>query len=62
MAADSSIMDLAGFLYENPGARREWESLRDELRRHKEPHGEYRSTFEEEVRADLKVLEETYSL
>ena len=54
--------DMAGFLYENPGARREWESLRDMYRRHREPHmlGEYKNSFAEAVRADLKVLETTY--
>ena len=54
--------DLAGFLYENPGARKEWESLRDMYRRHREPHtsGEYRNSFEEAVRADLEVLDRTY--
>ena len=54
--------DLAGFLYENPGARKEWESLREMFRRHREPHlsGEYRNSFEEAVRADLEVLDRTY--
>ena len=54
--------DMAGFLYENPGARKEWNSLRDNLRKHRAPHnaGKYRNAFEEAVRADLKVLDETY--
>ncbi|MBT8102399.1 MAG: hypothetical protein KJO95_05475 [Gammaproteobacteria bacterium] len=54
--------DMAGFLYENPGARREWESLRDMLRKHREPHfsGEYRNGYEEAVRAALEVLQKTY--
>ena len=62
-AFTSASWDLAGFLYENPGARKEWESLRDTFRRHREPHmsGEYRrNSFEEAVRADLEVLENTY--
>lgn len=59
---DAASWDMAGFLYENPGARREWESLRDMYRRHREPHtsGEYRSSFEEAIRADLEVLHRTY--
>jgi len=59
---EAASWDMAGFLYENPGARREWESLRDMYRRHREPHtlGEYGSSFAEAVRADLEVLERTY--
>lgn len=59
---DAATWDMAGFLYENPGARREWESLRGMLRKHREPHvsGEYRNRFEADVRAALKVLEKTY--
>ena len=62
-SGNAASWDLAGFLYENPGARRAWESLRDMLRRHRAPHnsGEYRSGFEVAVRADLEVLEKTYS-
>lgn len=58
-AADAARWDMAGFLYENPGARREWELLRDEYRRYREPHtsGEYSNFFEEAVRADLAALE-----
>ena len=62
-AADAAGRDMAGFLYENPGAQREWEALRDMIRKHREPHisGEYRNAFEEEVRANLEVLDRTYS-
>lgn len=61
-AADAARWDMAGFLYENPGARREWELLRDEIRRYRGPHvtGQYRNFFEEAIRADLAVLEKTY--
>jgi hypothetical protein len=61
-AANAAVMDMAGFLYENPGARREWEALRDMLRKHREPHipGEYSNAFEEAVRANLEVLDRTY--
>jgi len=61
-AADAARWDMAGFLYENPGARREWELLRDKFRRYREPHtsGEYSSDFAEAIRADLVVLEKTY--
>ena len=54
------ISDTSGFLFENPGARREWETLRDKFRRHRDPHvpGGYRSHFEELVRAQLAVLDE----
>jgi hypothetical protein len=60
--ADRAHWDTAGFLHENPGARREWELLRDEFRRYREPHltGEYSNSFEELIRADLKVLESAY--
>ncbi len=59
---DVAPQDMAGFLYENPGARREWESLRDEFRRYREPHlsGQYSNLFENAIRADLEVLEKTY--
>ncbi|MEN8761586.1 MAG: hypothetical protein ABF290_04070 [Thiogranum sp.] len=62
-AADAAGWDMAGFLYDNPGARREWEALRDRIRRHREPHvsGEYRSDYEEDVRANLEVLDRTYN-
>ncbi len=61
-AADSARWDMAGFLYENPGARREWESLRDEFRRYREPHtsGQYSNFFEEAIRADLEVLDKIH--
>lgn len=54
------ISDTSGFLFDNPGARREWNALRDTFRRHREPHivGELRSPFEEQVRAQLAVLDE----
>ncbi len=60
--ADAARQDMAGFLYENPGARKEWESLRDEFRRYREPHtsGQYSNPFEDAVRADLAVLETNY--
>jgi hypothetical protein len=59
---NSASWDLAGFLHENPGARREWESLRDMFRKHREPHiqGEYRGEFAAAVRAALEVLDKTY--
>lgn len=59
--ADVASWDMAGFLYENPGARREWESLRAQLRRYREPHkqGEYRNVFEEVVRKALEDLDQT---
>ena len=61
-SVNAASRDMAGFLFENPGARREWESLREMYRKHRQPHisGEYRSAFEEAVRADLEVLEKTY--
>ena len=61
-AASIASMDTAGFLYENPGARREWESLRDEFRRYRQPHisGQYRNIFEESVRAHLDVLDKLH--
>ena len=61
-AANAARWDMAGFLYENPGARREWQLLRDEFRRYREPHqpGEYSDSFEEAIHADLAVLEKTY--
>ena len=54
--------DMAGFLHENPGARREWDVLRDRLRKHRDPHvpGEYRNGFERAVRKDLELLDRTY--
>ena len=62
-AFNAASWDLAGFLYENPGARREWEALRNMIRKHREPHnaGDYRNAFEEAVYANLEVLERTYS-
>jgi len=62
LAFTGASWDLAGFLHDNPGARREWESLRDMYRRHRSPHlpREYRSGFEEAVRSDLEVLDRTY--
>lgn len=56
------IADVSGFLFENPGARREWEALRAKFRRYREPHasGEYSSRFEEGVRAQLAVLDEMH--
>ncbi len=52
-------MDTAGFLYENPGARREWESLRAKYKRYRNPHqsNEYTSRFEQAVREDLAALD-----
>jgi hypothetical protein len=60
--ANAALWDMAGFLYENPGARREWDLLRDKIRRYREPHvtGQYSNTFEEGIRAALEVLETTY--
>ena len=54
------VADTSGFLFDNPGARREWESLRATFRRHRNPHvpGEYTSRFEEAVRAQLAVMDE----
>ena len=59
---NSATWDLAGFLYENPGARKEWELLRDMFRRHRAPHvsREYRGEFAEAVRADMEALDGTY--
>ena len=61
--ADVAHWDMAGFLYENPGARREWDLLRDEYRRYREPHmtEQFSNPFEEAVRADIEVLEQTYN-
>lgn len=61
-AADAASWDMAGFLYENPGARREWNSLRDMIRKHRDPHSSatYRNAFEESVRKHLEVLDRTY--
>ena len=59
--ADAALWDMAGFLYENPGARTEWNLLYDKIRRYREPHetGQYSNTFEEGIRAALEVLEKT---
>jgi hypothetical protein len=59
--ADRAHWDMAGFLYENTGARREWHLLRDQFRRYREPHitGQFSNSFEETIRADLEVLEKT---
>ncbi|MEP1469400.1 MAG: hypothetical protein ABJK25_00350 [Halieaceae bacterium] len=58
------VTDTSGFLFENPGARREWEALRATFRRWREPHtpGGYKSRFEEEVRAQLAVMDEMHRL
>ena len=58
------VTDTSGFLFENPGARREWEALRATFRRWREPHtaGAYSSRFEEQVRAQLAVLDERQRL
>ncbi len=61
-AMDVIIGDTSGFLFENPGARREWEALRATFRRYREPHvpGAYSSRFEEQVRAQLARLDEMH--
>lgn len=53
------VADTAGFLHENPGARREWIALRAMFRKHRNPYasGNYRNSFEDEVRAGLAQLE-----
>ena len=53
------VADTAGFLHENPGARREWNALRAMFRKHRNLHasGRYRNAFEEEIRAGLALLE-----
>ena len=58
-----TIFDTAGFLYENPGARREWDTLRATLRRYRNPHApdKLRSPFEEAVRAHLALLDEIHN-
>jgi hypothetical protein len=61
---DEVVTDTSGFLFENPGARREWEALRATFRRWREPNtaGGYSSRFEELVRAQLAVLDERQRL
>jgi len=56
----ATISNTSGFLFEKPGARREWEALRATFRRYRTPHvpGEYRNRFEEAVRAQLAVLDD----
>ncbi|MEP4147655.1 MAG: hypothetical protein ABJL54_10560 [Halioglobus sp.] len=56
--------DVSGFLFENPGARREWDALRAKFRRWREPHSPegYNSIFEEQVRAQLAVMDEMHRL
>ena len=56
------ISDTSGFLFENPGARREWEALRATFKRYREPHtlGKYSSRFEEQVREQLAMLDEMH--
>ena len=57
--ADVVVYDLAGFLFENPGARKEWNSLRDQFRRYREPFlgKEYMGAFEKAVRESLAELD-----
>lgn len=52
--------DVAGFLHENPGARREWELLRAKFRRYRSLRGQpnYSNMFEQGVRAQLAAKEE----
>ena len=55
----SIVADTSGFLFENPGARREWDALRATFKRWRDPvtAGGYVSRFEEHVRAQLAVLD-----
>lgn len=56
------IANISGFLFENPGARREWEALRATFKRYREPHlsRAHSNRFEDEVRAQLAVLDEMH--
>ena len=58
------VAETSGFLFENPGARREWEALRATLKRYRNPHvsGGYSNRFEEVVRAQLAVRDEMQRL
>ena len=57
------VADTSGFLFENPGARKEWMALRAKFKRYREPivSGVYSSNFEKLVRAQLAVLDEIHS-
>lgn len=56
------LADTSGFLFENPGARKEWEALRATFKRYRDPHvsGGYSNQFEQGVRAHLAVLDEMH--
>ncbi len=57
--ADVVVHDLAGFLFENPGAQKEWNSIRDRFRRYREPFvgKAYLNAFEKAVRESLTELD-----
>ena len=55
---DIAIADFAGFLYENPGALKQWEALQEQFDRHRKPMApSYIAPFATRVRADLKKFE-----
>ena len=58
------VADTSGFLFENPGARREWDALRATFKRWRDPvtADGYSSRFEELVRAQLEMLDERQRL
>ena len=58
--ADSVFADTAGFLFDNPGAREDWESLRAKFRRYRGPieSDDLASIWERGVREKLAVLDE----
>ena len=60
--ADTVFSDTAGFLFENPGARQEWEALRAKFRRYRGPleSADLASIWESGVRAKLAALEEMH--
>ena len=55
--------DLAGFLFDNPPALEIWESLQDDLDRHRTPlvSGSATTEFPQLVREGINTLEETYN-
>ena len=58
-----AVSDFAGFLYKNPGARREWEAHVDEVDSFRELPGEdfqWSTTWEDTVRMRIKEISEAY--
>lgn len=56
---DIAIADFAGFLYENPGALKQWEALQEQFDRRRRPMAtSYTAPFATRVRADLEKFEE----